>query len=150
MEEEYILETFGNRLESFGNKILIAIAIGAAARIVETVIKAFKVRNAPSAETKEPVFEEAARKERNTTFSEIEPTYILTTPMETKKQKKKGMPANKPNRTEHHAAEEKQRTHNNAADTEKAKPAVSIDDFDLRKAIIYSEIMTPKFKEEQR
>lgn len=134
-------------LENLGIVLLIVISV--AAQIAKAAKKASKVRNAPSAETEESVFEEAARKERNTTFSEIEPTYILTTPMETKKQKKKGMPANKPSHTEqHHAAEEKQRTHNNAADTEKAKPAVSIDDFDLRKAIIYSEIMTPKFKEE--
>ena len=133
-------------LENLG--IILLIVISVAAQIAKAAKKASKVRNAPSAETEKPVFEEAARKERNTTFSEIEPTYTLTTPMETKKQKKKVMPANKPNRTEHHAAEEKQRTYNNAADIEKAKPAVSIDDFDLRKAIIYSEIMTPKFKEE--
>lgn len=133
-------------LENLGIVLLIVISV--AAQIAKAAKKASKVRNAPSAETEESVFEEAARKERNTTFSEIEPTYILTTPMETKKQKKKGIPANKLNRTEHHAAEEKQRTHNKAANTEKAKPAVSIDDFDLRKAIIYSEIMTPKFKEE--
>lgn len=133
-------------LENLGIVLLIVISV--AAQIAKAAKKASKVRNAPSTETEEPVFEETARKGRNTTFSEIEPTYIPTTPMETKKQKKKGIPANKPNRTEHHAAEEKQRTHNKAADTEKAKPAVSIDDFDLRKAIIYSEIMTPKFKEE--
>lgn len=135
-------------LENLGIVLLIVISV--AAQIAKTVKKASKARNTPSAETDEPVFERTAGKERDTTFSEIKPTYIPTTPMETKKQKKKGIPANKPNRTEHHAAEEKQRTHNNAADTEKAKPAVSIDDFDLRKAIIYSEIMTPKFKEEQR
>lgn len=135
-------------LENLGIVLLIVISV--AAQIAKAAKKASKARNTPSAETDEPVFEEVARKERDTTFSEIEPTYILTTPMETKKQKKKGMPANKPNRTEHNAAEEKQRTHNKAVDTEKAKPAVSIDDFDLRKAIIYSEIMTPKFKEEQR
>lgn len=134
-------------LENLG--IILLIVISVAVQIAKAAKKASKVRNAPSAETEKPVFEEAARKERNTTFSEIEPTYILTTPLETKKQKKKGMPANKPSHTEqHHATEEKQRTHNKAADTEKAKPAVSIDDFDLRKAIIYSEIMTPKFKEE--
>lgn len=133
-------------LENLGIVLLIVISV--AAQIAKAVKKASKARNTPSAETDEPVFERTAGKERDTTFSEIELTYIPTTPMETKKQKKKGIPANKPNRTEHHAAEEKQRTHNNAADTEKAKPAVSIDDFDLRKAIIYSEIMTPKFKEE--
>lgn len=133
-------------LENLGIVLLIVISV--AAQIAKAAKKASKVRNAPSAETEKPAFEEAARKERDTTFSEIEPTYIQTTPMETKKQKKKGIPANKTNRTEHHAAEEKQRMHNNAADTEKAKPTVSIDDFDLRKAIIYSEIMTPKFKEE--
>lgn len=135
-------------LENLGIVLLIVISV--AAQIAKAVKKASKARNTPSAETEEPVFEEAAREERDTTFSEIEQTYILTTPMETKKQKKKGMPANKPNRTEHHAAEEEQRTYNKTTDTEKAKPAVSIDDFDLRKAIIYSEIMTPKFKEEQR
>lgn len=134
-------------LENLG--IILLIVISVAAQIAKAAKKASKVRNVPSTETKEPVFEEAARKERNTTFSEIEPTYTLKTPMETKKQKKKGISANKPSHTEqHHAAEEKQRTHNNAADIEKAKPATSIDDFDLRKAIIYSEIMTPKFKEE--
>lgn len=135
-------------LENLGIVLLIVISV--AAQIAKATKKAFKVRNAPSAETEEPVFEEAVRKERDTIFSEIEPTYIPTTPMETKKQKKKGIPANKPNRTEHHAAGEKPHPHNRRADTEKAKPAVSIDDFDLRKAIIYSEIMTPKFKEEQR
>ncbi len=135
-------------LENLGIVLLIVISV--AAQIAKAVKKASKVRNAPSAETEEPALAENADKKKNTTFSEIEPTYILTTPMKTKKQKKKGIPANKPNRTEHHAAEEKQRTHNKTTDTEKAKPAVSIDDFDLRKAIIYSEIMTPKFKEEQR
>lgn len=134
-------------LENLGIVLLIVISV--AAQIAKAAKKASKARNTPSAETDEPVFEEVARKERDTTFSEIEPTYILTTPMETKKQKKKGIPANKPNRTEH-TAEEKQRAHNRAVDADKAKPAVSIDDFDLRKAIIYSEIMTPKFKEEQR
>lgn len=92
-------------LENLGIVLLIVISV--AAQIAKAVKKASKARNTPSAETEEPVFEEAARKERDTTFSEIEPTYILTTPMETKKQKKKGMPANKPNLTEHHAAEEK-------------------------------------------
>ncbi len=133
-------------LENLGIVLLIVISV--AAQIAKAVKKTSKAKTAPSAETEESVFEEAARKERDTTFSEIEPTYILTTPMETKKQKKKGIPANKPNLTGHHAAEEKPHPHNKAADTEKAKPAVPIEDFDLRKAIIYSEIMTPKFKEE--
>ena len=133
-------------LENLGIVLLIVISV--AAQIAKAVKKASKARNTPSAETDEPVFERTAGKERNTTFSEIEPTYIPTTPMETQKQKKKGIPTNKPNRTEHHAAEEKPHPHNMAADAEKAKPAASVDDFDLRKAIIYSEIMTPKFKEE--
>lgn len=133
-------------LENLGIVLLIVISV--AAQITKTVKKASKARNAPSAKTEKPPFAETAGKEMDTIFSEIESTYILTTPMETKKQKKKGIPANKPNRTEHHAVEDKTHSQNKAADTEKATPAVSIDDFDLRKAIIYSEIMTPKFKEE--
>lgn len=133
-------------LENLGIVLLIVISV--AAQITKTAKKASKARNAPSAKTEKPTFAETADQERDTKFSEIEPTYILTTPMETKKQKKKGIPANKPNRTEHHAAEDKPHSQNKAADTEKTAPAVSIDDFDLRKAIIYSEIMTPKFKEE--
>ncbi len=128
--------------------IILLIVISVAAQIAKVAKKASKNAETPSVEQDAPAQEGTAAQNTygDTTFSDVRPKvmqHILSTSAKRKKQKKN--PAS-PDLNRVHTAENKPK--DEAADTDNAKPAVSADDFDIRQAIIYSEIMAPKFKEE--
>lgn len=136
--------------------IVLLIIISVAAQIIKVAKRAAKKNETPSVETDTPAphADTVGRTpiERKplidtTTFSpKPEFEYTFSVPVKPKKQKKAKAQSHKPMQSaEQTGKTEPKRV---AADTEKAKPAVSADNFDIRQAIIYSEIMTPKFNEE--
>lgn len=132
--------------------IVLLIIIGAVAQITKFTRKAGKNDETPSVETDTPIphVDTAGRRPYfdNTTTSSPKPEfeYTFTPPMKTKKQKKAKASSHKPIQPAEQTG--KTETERVAADAEKTGTAVSADNFDIRQAIIYSEIMTPKFNEE--
>lgn len=122
--------------------IILLIVISVVAQIAKTAKKASKENNAPS----------SAEMEEHTdgkiigTLTEIKPKVKKHTPMKTKSPKKSATPSNIDNNSNLIGNFAPQKSKSEVKNSE--TPTVSIDDFDIRKAIIYSEIMTPKFKEE--
>lgn len=137
--------------------IALLIIISAVAQIIKFTKKADKSKGTPSAETEAdipaPHTDTVGRMpiERKpladtTTFSpRPEFEYTFSVPVKSKKPKKAKASSHKPMQSAGQTG--KTAPKRVAADTEKANPAVSADNFDIRQAIIYSEIMTPKFNE---
>lgn len=125
--------------------IILLIVISVVAQIVKTAKKAAKSSGMPTEETNgHPTYEDIIKEIRKPRSEKR----TITAPMtanKKKKVKKSSETEIKSNPAAHTAIE---KSNDKSADTEILKQSNTIDDFDLRKAVIYSEILTPKFKEE--
>ncbi len=122
-------------LENLG--IILLIAISVTVQIVKMAKKAAKNGKATlPADMEESVYDNSTTNESNTRRN------VFTTSAKTAKRKPDKTLSNidsKPNRTNNTAKPKIEQSNTETGRT---------DDFDLRKAVIYSEILTPKFKEE--
>jgi len=134
-------------LEHLG--IILLIVISVAAKIVRTAKKASKSEAAPSIETAEPAYGEIIGKK--VYIPKVE-KQVAAAPVPTKKQKKavRSSGMNAESNAAGYIANEKSNKKSFGFERSDSQAAVSVSgaDFDLRKAVIYSEILTPKFKEE--
>ncbi len=134
-------------LEHLG--IILLIVISVAAKIVRTAKNASKSEAAPSIETGEPAYGEIIGKEAYIPKIKKQTAAV---PMSAKRQKnaKKSSGMGTDSNTAGYRADEKPNEKSIGFEKSDSQAALSVsdDDFDLRKAVIYSEILTPKFKEE--
>ena len=124
--------------------IILLIVISVVAQVTKTAKKAAKSKGTPSVDINEPAYEEMTGKEIRRPNVKVQRAKSKTAATNHKKIEKPFEIGTKSN-TKQHLADE---TNSIKSESGNTKPAVSIDDFDLRTAVIYSEIMTPKFKEE--